>query len=234
MSAEALHSIRNLTIPVVFLNQPAVAGKFPSINVDYQRGFREAIGHLQLFGHERIAFISGPNTLSSAVQRKMDFLTVAKDCGLELKKEWILEGDHKMTGGKIAAARFFTMNAPPSAVVCSNDLTAIGFLHTASRLNRKIPGEVSLIGVDDIVMSEVVQPALTTLHISRREIATHAFYALHNGEAAPARISNAIVLPQLVIRESTGPHRDALASPRERIGGMSISSFDLCPRSHRA
>jgi LacI family transcriptional regulator len=203
VSSEAIHSLRKVTIPIVFLNQPLVDGKFQNITIDYTRGVSEALGHLQMLGHKRIGFVSGPATLASAVRRRKSFLSVMKERQMEIKDEWIFEGDHKLTGGKLAAARFFTMPAPPTAIVCSNDLTAIGFLHAANRLKRSIPEEVSIIGFDDIAMSEVVQPALTTLHLSRREIATHAFFALRNHDAN-ARPGNTILLPQLVIRESTG------------------------------
>jgi LacI family transcriptional regulator len=124
---------------------------------------------------------------------------------LKIRNEWLLEGDHKLGGGKIAAARFFTMRAAPTAILCSNDLTAIGFIHTANTLKRPIPQEVSVIGFDDIGMSEVVQPALTTLHLSRREIAAHAFFALQNSDGRlKMKASVSTVVPRLVIRESTG------------------------------
>jgi LacI family transcriptional regulator len=202
---EVIHSLRGVKVPIVFLNQPAVQGKFPVVGVDYDRGYREAIEHLLMLGHKDIGFVSGPGTLFSAVRRKEVLLQVMKEFGLDIRNEWLMEGDHKLGGGKIAAARFFTMRATPTAILCSNDLTAIGFIHTANRLKRSIPQEVSVIGFDDIAMGEVVQPALTTLHLSRREIAAHAFFALQNADNKPkTRTMVSTVVPQLVIRESTG------------------------------
>jgi LacI family transcriptional regulator len=187
----------------VFLNQPLADGRFQNIAIDYGRGVREALAHLRMLGHEKIAFVSGPATLASAMRRRTSFLQVMKETGLKIRDEWVLEGDHKLTGGKLAAARLFTMPSPPTAVVCSNDLTAIGVLHAAKRLNRSVPEDISVIGFDDIAMSEVVQPSLTTLHLSRREIATHAFFALRNHEPN-GRTASTVLLSQLVIRESTG------------------------------
>jgi LacI family transcriptional regulator len=202
VSAKVFHTLRGVQIPVVFLNQPSVEGKFRSIAVDYEPGFREAIDHLHMLGHRRIGFIYGPPGLSSAVRRKDTFLKVMKERGLAVRDEWMLEGDHKLSGGRVAAARFFSMPCPPTAVLCSNDLTAIGFIHEANRLKHSIPEEVSIIGFDDIAMSEIVQPSLTTLSISRREIAAHAFFALQNPEKKPKAPVSTIV-PQLVVREST-------------------------------
>jgi DNA-binding LacI/PurR family transcriptional regulator len=203
VSDEVIQSLRGIKVPVVFLNQPVLAGRYPVVTVEYERGFREAVDHLRMLGHKDIGFISGPPTLSSALRRKEAFLQVMKESGLTIRKEWLLEGDHTLTGGKIAAARFFSLRSAPTSVICSNDLTAIGFIHTANRLKHSVPDEISVIGFDDIAMSEVVQPALSTLHLSRREIAAHAFFALQRPEGRiKAPVST--ILPHLVIRDSTG------------------------------
>jgi LacI family transcriptional regulator len=116
----------------------------------------------------------------------------------------VFEGDHKMTGGQYAAERIFAMADPPTAVVCSNDMTAIGFLQSANRMGRNIPKEFSLIGFDDLFLCEMVHPALTTLHLSRQDIATRAFFALHSVQQTNAS-QDSVILPRLVIRASTGP-----------------------------
>jgi DNA-binding LacI/PurR family transcriptional regulator len=97
------------------------------------------------------------------------------------------------------------MRNPPTAMVCSNDMTAIGFLEAASRLGRKVPDEISLIGFDDLFLCEVVYPALTTLHLSRKEIATRAFYSLQASRNGIQEHSSAVISPYLVPRASTGP-----------------------------
>ncbi|HEY4354979.1 MAG TPA: LacI family DNA-binding transcriptional regulator [Acidobacteriaceae bacterium] len=205
VSTAVIELLRSSTVPVVFLNQPSLAGEFRTVSVDYVRGFVEAIEHLRMLGHHRIGFVAGPPTLSSASRRRKAFLAAVKSCHMVLKDDWIFEGDHRLTGGRFAAERLFSMRQAPSAIVCSNDMTAIGFLETASRLGRRIPDEVSLIGFDDLFICEVVHPALTTLHLSRKEIATRAFYAIQSsrGEAIEAQIS--VVSPYLVPRASTGP-----------------------------
>ncbi len=204
VSASALNKIRDSQTPVVFLNQPLVASDFRNIAVDYVRGFQEAVEHLRMLGHKRIGFVAGPQTLSSAVRRHKAFLSAMRSCHLPFQDAWLFQGDHRITGGHFSAERIFSMREAPTAVVCSNDMTAIGILHTAHRLGRKIPQELSLIGFDDLFLSEIVQPALTTLHLSRREIATQAFYALQSRDEKKAGSGSSIILPQLKIRESTG------------------------------
>jgi LacI family transcriptional regulator len=205
VSTATIELLRSTDVPVVFLNQPSVAGAFRTVSVDYIQGFVEAIEHLRMLGHHKIGFIAGPSTLSSANRRRKAFLAAVKSCHLTLKEEWIFEGDHRLTGGRFAADRLFAMRYPPSALVCSNDMTAIGFLESASRLGHRVPEEVSLIGFDDLFLCEVVHPALTTLHLSRKEIATRAFYALQANRGAPMEHQSAVISPYLVPRASTGP-----------------------------
>ncbi|MGA7157342.1 MAG: LacI family DNA-binding transcriptional regulator [Acidobacteriaceae bacterium] len=205
VSAKGLEKIREAGTPVVFLNQPSIAEDFHNISVDYLRGFRSAVEHLHMLGHRAIGFVAGPSNLSSAVRRKRAFLDAVKASRLPFRDEWMFQGDHRITGGQFAAERLFAMKKAPTAVVCSNDMTAIGLLHTANRIGRKVPQELSLIGFDDLFLSEIVQPALTTLHLSRQEIATRAFFALHGEkETGSGSARTATVSPRLVIRASTG------------------------------
>ena len=204
VSESALKLLRTSETPVVFLNQPAVKGDFRTIRVDYVRGYVEAIEHLRMLGHHRIGFVAGPQALSSAIRRRKAFLAAVRSCNLSLEDDLVFEGDHKLTGGRFAAERLFSMRHPPSALVCSNDLTALGFLESATRLGRDIPRELSLIGFDDLFLCEVVHPALTTLHLSRKEIATRAFYALQSTTSDVREGPHSMISPYLVPRASTG------------------------------
>jgi DNA-binding LacI/PurR family transcriptional regulator len=205
VSKAALALLRSVDVPVAFLNQPAQAADFNSVTVDYIQGFAEAIEHLRMLGHKNIGFLSGPQTQNSANGRRKAFLSAMKSRALLLKEEWIFEGDHRLTGGRFAAERLFSMSNAPTALVCSNDMMAMGFLETASRLQRRVPDEVSLIGFDDLFVCELVHPALTTLHLSRKEIATSAFYALRADRRISPEQAPSVISPYLVARASTGP-----------------------------
>jgi LacI family transcriptional regulator len=133
-----------------------------------------------------------------------------------MEREWLLEGDHKTTGGQFAGEHIFSMQNRPTAVVCSNDMTAIGLLQTAHRLGRNIPGDLSLVGFDNLFLSEIVQPPLTTLHLSRQDIATRAFYALQAGTGYTGGARTSVIQPSLVVRAST-------ASATRSNGGQKTS-----------
>jgi LacI family transcriptional regulator len=169
-----------------------------------------------MLGHRKIGFIAGPPVLSSAVRRREAFLTALNARKLPMQREWLLEGDHKTTGGQFAGELIFSMQNRPTAVVCSNDMTAIGLLQTAHRLGRNIPGDLSLVGFDDLFLSEIVQPPLTTLHLSRQDIATRAFYALQAGTAYNGGARTTIIQPSLVVRASTASITRSDRSPQSR------------------
>lgn len=221
VSQAAIDKLHESETPVVFLNQPQLTGEFRNIAIDYVQGFSEAVEHLRMLGHRKIGFVAGPPVLSSAARRREAFLTALKASKLPMEPDWLLEGDHKTTGGQFAAEQIFSMRKRPTAIVCSNDMTAIGLLQTAHRLGRKIPGDLSLVGFDDLFLSEIVQPPLTTLHLSRQDIATRAFYALQAGTEHMGSFKTAIIQPRLVVRAST-----AAVSTTERAHGHS-------PKAHR-
>jgi LacI family transcriptional regulator len=203
VSQAAIDKLHESKVPVVFLNQPEIGSQFRSISIDYVQGFSDAVEHLRMLGHRKIGFVAGPPVLSSAVRRREAFLTAMNARKLPMEPDWLLEGDHKTTGGQFAAEHIFSMQNRPTAVVCSNDMTAIGLLQTAHRLGRSIPNDLSLVGFDDLFLSEIVQPPLTTLHLSRQDIATRAFYALQAGTDYTGGPRTTVIQPRLVVRAST-------------------------------
>jgi LacI family transcriptional regulator len=135
-----------------------------------------------------------------------------KEIGLQVGAEILLEGDHTMEAGAEAASSLVSLRHRPTAVVCSNDLMAIGLMHKASELYLDIPGDLSVVGFEDIPFAKYMIPQLTTVQISREEIATVAFEALL-AAADPAINGDTQIVSSiatnLVVRGSTsmGPGR---------------------------
>src|SRR6185437_4400872 len=169
-------------IPLVFLDTGTVQKGISNIAIDYAAGIDEAVTHLREFGHEEIGFISGPPNLTSARVRRKAFLASMKRKGLSPGKELIEEGNHRMDGGYAAMARLLRKQNRPTAVLASNDMSAIGALGAILEHGLKVPRDISVIGFDDIAMSEYTQPPLTTVRLSRTEIAKLAFRAPRHSE----------------------------------------------------
>jgi LacI family transcriptional regulator len=149
-----------------------------TIQIDYEHGIRQAVQHLAALGHERIAFIGGPQQLKTAAMRKVAVQQCMKEIDLELLPELFVGGDHTIDAGLKALSILATMRDRPSAVLCSNDMTAIGVMRAAFDLGLNIPQDLSVIGFDDIRLAQFMTPPLTTVQLSQTEIARLSFSGL--------------------------------------------------------
>jgi LacI family transcriptional regulator len=196
-------------IPTIFMDTVTAVRGASTVNVDYAAGIAKAMQHLFSLGHQKIAFISGSLALSSSRARAEAFQAALQEHGLTMKANWLQEGDHRVEGGHQAMKRILRSDDLPTAVLGSNDLTAIGAMGAIHESGLRIPEDISVIGFDDIELSAYTQPALTTLHVPRRELAATAFRSLFRGrDDAPGKGSRKrehIIQPRLLIRHSTGP-----------------------------
>jgi DNA-binding LacI/PurR family transcriptional regulator len=199
-------------LPIVFLDVAKVEPLISVVRVDYNHGIKQAVQHIISLGHKRIGFISGPNSLKSARTRRVAFLKCISSCGVSERQRIIVEGNHKIRGGEIAMTEMLSAPDPPTAVLTSNDLTAIGAMRAISRAGLRVPEDISIVGFDDIEFSEFTQPPLTTVRLSRDELGQKAFSALYKGLQGGSKGGQEInVKTNLVLRESTGrPNRRGL------------------------
>ena len=211
MDSHLIDRLNSRNIPIVFLDTGTVAKGVSNILVDYAMGIGAVVEHLSSLGHERIAYISGPMILPSARIRRDAFLESAEKHGIELRPEWVQEANHRPDGGRAAMEHILESTPYPTAVVASNDLTAIGAIVAIHQHGLRVPEDISVAGFDDIDLCSFLHPMLTTVRLSRQEIAERAFYALYREdpkeeqEGAEYRIQ-----PRLVVRNSTmiNPERD--------------------------
>ena len=206
MDDHLIEELNSRRIPLVFLDTGTPQKGISNIAVDYAAGVDAAVEHLSSLGHTSIAFISGPMSLASARVRRRAFMNSLKRKGLTLDRNLIEEGNHRMDGGQEAMARLLHKGLHPTAVLASNDMTAIGAMGAIFEHGLKIPRDISVIGFDDIEISAFTQPPLTTVRLSRPEIAKMAFHALYNNrDNSPAKGAEYTIQPALVERKSTGP-----------------------------
>ena len=98
--------------------------------------------------------------------------------GLPIQKKWIIECDHTLKGGVAGFGKLQALASRPTAILCSNDMTAIGVLRAAYMGGLRVPQDLSVIGLDDIDFAEFTLPPLTTIRLSRADLARAAFEAL--------------------------------------------------------
>jgi DNA-binding LacI/PurR family transcriptional regulator len=213
-----LDQLAKRKIPMVFIDVAPEGAGISLLKVDYQHGIRQGVQHLVAMGHRKIAFVTGPIKLHSAQSRLAAFSSSLKECGITPTPKWIVEGDHTLEGGIAAMQQLLKAKPMPTAVMCSNDMTAIGVLHGVYRADLRVPDDFSVIGFDDIHIAAVTIPPLTTIQMSRFELAHAAFAALRSHveeseHSSQKREYN--IRTDLVARESTDFPRGAMTNLRK-------------------
>ena len=213
-----LDQLANRKVPLVFIDVGPDRAGISLLKVDYEHGLRQGVQHLAALGHRNVAFVTGPPVLRSSQSRLAAFSKAVKECGIAADPALIVGGDHTLEGGIAAMEKLLAMKPVPTAVMCSNDMTAIGVLHKLYRAGMRVPDDISVIGFDNIHIAEVTIPPLTTIQMSRFEIARAAVDALRahaekDGGSLPHREYK--IRTDLVVRESTGFPRGTMAKLRK-------------------
>ena len=203
-----LDQLAHHDVPMVLAEFRLADPKTSTILLDYTTGVRAAVDHLAELGHTKIGFLAGPHKLHSAITRENDFRTAMEAATLPVNPAWVIECDHTLRGGVAGFERLQSLGERPTAVLCSNDMTAIGVLRAAYMKDLRVPQDLSVVGLDDIDFAEFTLPPLTTIRLSRTELARAAFDALRQQaeESGSSKIQREfLVSTSLVVRGSTGP-----------------------------
>lgn len=212
-----LEELTSREVPMVFVDTAPSSPLVRALRVDYYRGIREGVQHLAALGHREISFISGPLQQRSSQLRKEAFLRSVEEIGVAPAENWIIEGDHTLEGGMAAMEKLLKGPDLPTAVMCSNDMTAIGVLRVLAHSGISVPEQMSVIGFDDIHLAEFVYPPLTTVQMSRSDLARGAFESLRAIRDTPEKNNQPIISTKLIVRQSTGYPRGSALS--QRAGG---------------
>jgi len=206
MEESLLDDLKLRKVPLVFVDVGPQRPHVSNIRIEYLLGIRQAVQHLAALRHERIGFITGPLTLKSAVARRDAFLLATAEIGMPTDSELVVEGNHTLEGGEAAFARLLALPIRPTAVVCSNDMTAMGVMRKSHAEDIVIPRDLSLIGFDNIRISQYMLPPLTTIEMSQTELARIAFMALLEDvqrKTPNPKGTEYVLKTNLILREST-------------------------------
>jgi LacI family transcriptional regulator len=202
-----VEAFRRHKVPAIVVDMESSEPLLKTLRIDYRNGIRQAVQHLAALGHTGIAFVSGPTRLKTALARRTAFQECMSEIGLKVSPEFLIEGDHTMEAGTKAMAALAATPDRPSAVICSNDMTAIGVMRQAFELALEIPRDLSVVGFDDTHFAQFSTPPLTTVRMSQEEIARMAFRGLLDFvETQRSRTSREVgtIKTELVLRRSTG------------------------------
>ena len=168
----------SIDIPMIYAGSDSDLPNIPNIRINYLPGMREAVKHLADFGHHRIGYLCGQLTWSSMRTRFEAVRRALKTADFPLDKELFVECPHTWEGGAVGISDLLNLPKPPTAVMCCNDVAAIGALKTLGNRGLQAGRDIALIGFDDLTICRFTQPALTTIQFAPSEIAPLAFRML--------------------------------------------------------
>lgn len=202
-------------VPVLIINGNLPSTKIHRVAADQKLGAELAMQHLIDLGHRDIAVIGGFLHMSNTQQRLQGVRTAMRDNGLPVRKEWMIHGGFSVNKGYQFAEQVLKSSDRPTAIVCMNDLVAIGALKAAHRAGLAVPADLSIVGYDDIPFSSYSIPELTTISLKANEtgrLTAETIHKLITGKKVPRLHS---VVPELIVRQTTAPPRSGSHSSKK-------------------
>lgn len=175
----------------------------PTVTVDSVAGIRMAFDHLVGLGHASIAYVSGIAGTHTAADRRRAYRTLAAEHGMAPTE---FDSGRGGEAGERAAAELIKMANRPTAVICANDMVALGLISSLGERGVSVPGDVSVVGFDGLPLGARSNPPLTSV---QQPIAEMGRLAISLAESAgrSGRVEQVVLQPQLLVRSSTGPVR---------------------------
>ena len=208
LDADLFQQITQRRVSVVFDNTDLAGDRMSNICVDYASGIDEAVRHLISLGHRKIAHIAGSSRIPSGAARREAFLYYMKRYLPDEPGPAVYEGDFRLDGGRRAACEMLAAPELQTGVVVANDMMALGAMREFRKAGLSIPGDISVVGFDDIAFASLAEPPLTTVRSPRVEIGRRAVEALVSMiERSDLQGVEVRVPTQLIARDSTAPPR---------------------------
>lgn len=218
LTARQRGELRARRLPFVVIDPRGDPGPdVASVGATNWAGGLSATRHLLELGHERVALITGPAELLCARARLDGYRAALETAGVPVDPALVTWGDFHVDGGYEQAARLLASRHPPTAVFAGSDLQALGVLHAAREAGVSVPDELSVVGFDDLPISQWTLPRLTTVRQPLAEMAGLAVRLIldSNGDGKPVD-QRVELATDLVVRESTAPPRRRPARRAQR------------------
>jgi len=180
--------------------------RFDAVVVDNHAAGRLAAQHLLDLGHRRMGLVCGVMRSNDRQRARMEGVRDALAAqGLDLPDWRVVEQDFTLAGGRSGCSALLSLGEPPSAIICGIDHLAVGCLVEAQARGLNVPGELSIVGIDNLEMAAHLSPALTTVHVPTARIGGEAArLILARLAGATARQVTELSI-ELVVRQSSGP-----------------------------
>jgi DNA-binding LacI/PurR family transcriptional regulator len=206
MDAALIDELTASAIPVVFYDVGAPRRNITNIHVNYRRGIEKIMDYLRAMGHRKLGFVAHHPKLAPINERLKGVLDFVRQSAPQVEVRTTSSETDTLEGGRQATRALLSTGYRPTAIICVNDVMAVGALRELRERGLRVPQHVSVTGFDNIKWSEFCYPALTTVHIPRDTIGHIICRCLMpQGEPSATVERDFAVDPEFVVRESTGP-----------------------------
>lgn len=207
VNSPMIEFLKSLGVPTVLAIRSNMQNNVHVVESDNFSAGMEAMEHLVSLGHRDIGFLMGPSNTSTTIGRLSGARSVMEKAGIPLDSGKVFHTEFTHQGGYSGCIHLLRGKRPPSAIFCANDVIAIGALDAASKMEVSVPGDVSIIGVDDIPMASWAMISLTTIRQPIDQIGSMAARLIAEEvrarEAVP--VTHQIFPTSLIKRSTTGP-----------------------------
>jgi LacI family transcriptional regulator len=212
--ADSLDFLAREGMPVVMIDRNLPNVEVDAVLTDHQMGGFLATRHLLQLGHTRIACIAGPSSITPSAERITGYRNALEQANIPYDEKLVIRGDYHSQSGMDITHFILQMDPRPTAIFALNDLMALGALRAAAEDGCSVPGDLAVIGYDDLELSQFTNPPLTTIAQPKKEIGLQAVSLLVDRISQNSRPPRRLVLPpELIVRRSTQPR---LPSPGNR------------------
>jgi LacI family transcriptional regulator len=204
---EITETIKKSKRPIVLINASGELTDVVNFQFDNHQGAYNSVQHLAGHGYNRIAIVRGPVDNWDAEERYAGYKDALKANGLPIDNSLCVNGDFSIKSGYYSFMRLMSLRNKPDAIFFANDMMALGAYDAARNSNIKIPRDIAITGFDDIFLSRLLNPRLTTVHVPITELGSRAVkYLLKmiSGEADPKKPYTEVLSTGLVIGGSCG------------------------------
>ncbi|MBO9641870.1 MULTISPECIES: LacI family DNA-binding transcriptional regulator [Pseudacidovorax] len=196
--------VRDSGMHAVMVNRADESGRLPAAVSDDRLAMKLAVDHLVALGHRRIAHLAGPQTVPTGVGRRQGVEQALRDHRLPPPRIVECDSYSREAGQQAMRALLEGEGERPEAVVCCNDLVALGAYDVLRAAGLRIPQDISITGHNDMPLVDMVDPPLTTIRLPHRELGWQAAEMLFQAIEGQALLASTVVLrPELVVRAST-------------------------------
>lgn len=202
--ADSLDFLLRRNMPVVMIDRDVPNVEVDAVLTDHQLGGFLATRHLLDLGHNRIACIAGPSSITPSAERITGYRNALEEAGIPYDENLIIRGDYHAQSGMEITHSVLKMNPRPTAIFALNDLMALGALRAAAEVDCSVPDDLAVVGYDDLEIARFTNPPLTTISQPKKAIGAQAINLLVDRISNKSRPPSRLVLPpELVVRRST-------------------------------